>query len=77
VRFGVAIAALGVGLGSILMAAMGPQPLSRDPELRPGFLVQIAAYGGMWIGFAWMVRIYRAGLRNDAQATWRHRDGRS
>jgi hypothetical protein len=37
----------------------------------------LAGFAGIAVGLAWMIRIYRAGLRNDAEATWRHRDGRS
>jgi hypothetical protein len=33
------------------------------------------AEASILVGLAWMVRIYRAPLRNDAKAYWRYRDG--
>ena len=74
IEFGIAITAFVIGF--VLLVALVPGLTFRDPRPAPSILLQLAGGPGMLFGLWWMVRIYRAGLRNDAEATWRFRDRR-
>ncbi len=70
--------AIGVIVGlPLLVLAQPPMTGGGAHPIAAGGLVSLAGYAGMLLGLAWMVRIYRAGLRNDAKATWRYRDRQS
>lgn len=77
IEFGIATTAVLVGLLWVLMP--WPEPFMGEPGpiLVPWRLVAPAALAGMLFGLGWMVRIYRAGLRNDSEPTWRYRDRQS
>ena len=73
-QFGIAVVALVLGHWSLMVQL---EPTFGGVRIGLWAMLPIAAYAGMWAGFVWMIRIYRAGLRNDSEATWRYRDRQS
>ena len=74
IEFGIAIALIVV---VPLVLVLQPHIDGRWAGAGPWVLVPLGGYAAMLFGLAWMIRIYRAGLRNDAEATWRYRDRQS